>query len=445
MGGGPSESEIFKRVCMSNIESILLYLFVFIFSYILMRFGMKARSRLLIFLSLGVIVLLGVLRYGLGGDYPSYLELYGYYSQGNEHNIHASSYADNVEPVISWLAKLSYELTRTPLLYFGIPWIATVFLVYLGLRRLLKQCTPEQLSLVWFTLLPIITALGFNQIRQTLAAAILFFAYSYLLQPKRTKALRYVVLASIAILTHFSALFIIVIYLLFNKASYGSFNQFKKRMSWLIFVGISITTILIISSISLKGILFSQFPESRYLEEFYRLMLMGSDATGLLFGVIDVRPENLIILLIFLIPIVLFFRHKYVGDGRIITYCALGLIMSYLSLFILNGERLSQYFIFFAPIAMCSMEKGRYNIKLVYACIVFSVIMFFGWQTVTRYNTIFHRDVDLNLVAQRRYRALFSQTVCLLRPGECRDFELYDQIDMSDKVYYGQDELWRLK
>lgn len=430
---------------MTNIQSIILYLVVFFFSYLLIRIGIGSKNRIAVFLGLGIVVMLGFLRYGLGGDYPSYLELYSFFTTGVEMNIHAAMYAEEVEPMTAWMAQLSYVLTGTPLLYFGIPWIATVILTYLGIRRILNDSSPERIALAWVTILPIITALGFNQVRQTLAAAMLFFAYSYLMKPQFAGALKYVGLAFIAVTTHFSAMFMIVVYLLMHKFFRVRGRQSKRRIASFIVLGLSAITVLVLLGFIFRETLLGQFSDVRYIQEFYRLMLPGSDAEGLLFGIFDVRPENLIVLSVFLVPILLFFRNRYTGDWQIIAFCALGLIMSYLSLFILNGERLSQYFIFFAPIAVVCMMRGRYSIAVLYAAFIFIIIMFFGWQTVTRYNTIFHQDVDLNIVTQRRHRALFSQTLCWTGMNECKSDELYDADDSPEQIYYDKHELWRLR
>lgn len=430
---------------MDNMQSILLYLAVFIVSYALIRYGVGAKSRLAVFIGLGIIIALGFFRYGLGIDYASYLELYGYHGAGIELNPEVSYHAGMIEPLFVWLARLSYVLTNTPLLYLGIPWIATVLLVYFGLRKLTRNQTPARIAMAWFTLLPIMTALGFNQVRQTLAAALLFYAFHFLLTSRRTRVIKYLLFASLAAISHFSSIFIALTLLVIGLFLGKKEKKFKKRVIKTTLVSIAIMTVLIIASISLKDTLLSQFADAKYIREFYRLLLLESGVSGLLFGFVSFRPENIIVLIIFLMPMLLFFKGKYDGDRRVLLACATGLIISALSLFVNNGERLAQYYIFFAPVVMISIVGTRYNVRAIYSTIVFITIMIFGWQGVTHYDTIFSRDVDLNLMAQRRIRPLYSQVACLINPGECNDDKLYDLDTSRSWLQYAKDDLWRLK
>lgn len=433
-----------KETDVNNIQSIALYFTVFLFSYVLIRFGLSSKSRLLISLGLGIVIALGALRYGVGIDYASYLELYGYHGQGIELNSQASYHAAMIEPMFIWLAQISYGLTGTPLLYFGLPWAATTILVYLGVKSFLPKSTPDQIALAWFTLLPIITALGFNQVRQTLAAAILFFAYKFLVKPKTLNIIKYLLLSAVALTAHFSAVFIAVLLLLATKFNTKDYN-FKRRIRSLIWGSISSVYALILLSLTFKDVLLESFAEVKYIREYYRLLVVDSDISGLLFGVISIRPENLIVLFIFLVPIVLFLKGKYTGNNKILLVCALGLILSSLSLFMTNGERLSQYLIFFAPIAVWGMAETKYKVKIFYSSAIFAIIMIFGWQSVTHYSSIFSRDVDLNVIAQRRIRPLHSQVMCIVKYGECNDMNLYDADTSRDWINYGRDDLWRLK
>lgn len=430
---------------MGNLQSILLYLVVFIFSYALMRFGIQSKMRILVFASLMLVVVLGFIRYGLGIDYASYLELYGFHGEGVELNTEVSYHAALIEPMFVWLAQLSFTLTGTPLLYLGVPWAATVVLVYLGLRKFLADKTPEQIALAWLTILPIMTALGFNQIRQTLAAALLFFAFQYLLSPRFINIVKYLFFATLASLSHFSAIFIAILLLLVSTVRGNSDDVFSKRTFSVTMISAISISVLVVLSASVKDLLLTQFSDVKYIREFYRLLFMDSDASGLIFGIVSIRPENIIVLLIFLIPTILFFQGKYVGDRRVIVACVVGLIIATLSLFVLNGERLAQYFIFFAPVAMAGIVGTKYNMKAIYAAVIFGIVMLFGWQGVTHYNTIFNRDVDLNIMAQRRIRSLNSQIGCYANPGRCEDVNLYE-LDVSRSwLQYGSDDLWRLR
>jgi len=430
---------------MDNVQSILLYLAVFFFSYILVRYGIRTKSRLAIFVSLSLIIMLGFFRYGLGIDYASYLELYGYHGAGIELNPEVSYHAGMIEPLFVWLAQLSHALTNTPLLYLGIPWAATVLLVYFGLRRLTQNQTPEQIGMAWLTLLPIMTALGFNQVRQTLAAALLFYAFHFLLKQKSAGVIKFSLFAILAVLSHFSAIFIALTLLVTGLFLGKKEKRFNRRILKITVVSIIMMAFLIVLSVSLKDALLSQFVDVKYIREFYRLLFLESGVSGLIFGFISVRPESIIVLIIFLVPMFLFFRGKYTGDRRVALACAIGLMLGSLSLFVNNGERLAQYYMFFAPVVMVSIVGTRYNMRAVYFTIVFALIMTFGWQGVTHYDTIFNRDVDLNLMAQRRIRPLHSQVTCLTNPGECSDDRLYDPDTSRSWLQYAKDDLWRLE
>jgi hypothetical protein len=296
--------------------------------------------------------------------------------------------------------------------------------------------------LTWFALLSIVTPIGFNQIRQMLAAAILFFAIGYALQENLSGIIKYAIAAVIAILCHISALIMIPIYFIGWLIRKKPKINIKKTVLWIALFGVATIFLIIIIFLFYKDALLANFGHISYIRNFFRLLFVinGKD-------LIDLRPDNLIVFTIFLFPII-FIRYKKVRtniEKLLLMLCHIGLISSLPSLFFMNGERLAQYFVLFAPVAFyLVVVKMPLRKSMIYPLALFAMTMFFGWQTVTYYHTIWDRNVDLNMINQRRIRSLYSQTLCILHIRQYNSLEYYDAAGRDQVYHFKEGELWRL-
>ena len=437
---------------MNNIQSILFYFLFFCLSAIFIYLGNKNKSlslniiffgknlKLNIFVIVGVFIpiLIGFLRYGLGTDYVAYLEIYKYHSEGIIINNNAN-YANSIEPLFKLLSKFSYSLTGTPLLFFGIPWASTVILTYLGFCNLLNGISAKKISFAWFSLLAIIVPFGFNQIRQALAVAILFFSVKYILVDNNRSNLKYLFSILIAFMCHTSSVVITVPLFFVSKAIFrNKINNIKRFNIITVISSFLFTIIIIYASILLKDYILVNYSHYKYVREFYRLLFVGS---------INIRPDNLIVFLIYFTSFIILIKNKnklIVSEKILSAFCCIGLSLAFLSLFVMNGERFSMYLILFAPIIFFNLITNNRIMPILYSIVIFSIVMFFGWHSVTHYNSIFNDNVNLNAMHQRNYRALYSQVLCLTSIEECYDIQYYDLDVNEDEYEYEKGELWSL-
>lgn len=388
-------------------------------------------------------VVVGALRYGMGIDYASYLEIYQYYADGGVVDWRID-YLQTIEPMFQWLAALSYNLTSTPLLFFALPWLATVLLVYFGIKRWTPNLSRKYFALAWFFILPILAATGFNQTRQTLAVAILFFASHYIIKLSFRNILLYTILTTIATLSHRSAILIALSFLITRM---GIRDNGEKTSNPYLLVRVLAISILL-GSLIVAGIILSGTTVP-YISEFSRLLFINGSISGNILGVADIRPENIILLCIFL-PAVFLARDRnstidYVSSRMLYVFCFLGLILVIGSLFVMNGERLAQYLVIFPIVVYYVASSSHVNKRVVaYPIGTFFIIMFLGWQGVLPYYSIFDKNVDLNAVNSLSVRPLYNQTLCSMNAIRCNDKVYFDEV-IRKRYEFKEGDLWKLE
>lgn len=443
---------------MSNLQSIFFYFLCFCLSTFLVYKGNKKdavkfnayifsrKISINPFVIAGILapITLGFLRYGIGTDYAAYLEIYQYNAFGKVINNNAN-YASSIEPIFRWLAVFSYKITKTPLLFFGIPWSVTVLLSYFGIQNLSAKLNEKSLSLIWFTLISIIVPFGFNQIRQALAASIFLFSIKYLLENNKKINLKYAMATVLAFLCHYSSIFIMVPIFFVSRFIIKS-NKIKKINFYILVFGLISILLLIFTLLIFKDFISTNFYNIKYVREFYRLLFITNNL-----GFIDIRPDNLIVFTVFAFPLIatINFKKKLTDSQKLLlSFCYIGLSLTFLSFFLMNGERFAQYFMLFAPIAYFNItsEKQRFKAMTLYPLATFFLIMFLGWQSVTHYNTFLNSNIDINTIHQRRVRALYSQIQCVLNIKECDNLWYYDG-DINNRVVYTyvKGDLWGLE
>lgn len=196
---------------MSSIASLLFYLITFSLAALLMHYGMKRNNKPFIGLSLSIPILISSLRYDVGTDYITYVNIFdqlaplsltGYF---NLQNI-------DLEIGFYFLIKLSDLLTGNYFPMLIISSFLIIFFFYLGLRKY----NLKQTSIVYFLFLTTIFPFTFNGIRQGIAISICFYAFSFIITRLPKKYILWILIAS---LFHKSALFMLPFYFLNRIAS----------------------------------------------------------------------------------------------------------------------------------------------------------------------------------------------------------------------------------
>ena len=190
---------------MSDEVSLIFYLASFSVAALLMWWGIISKSKIVVGVSLLVPILVSALRFNVGTDYVSYVQMFHSLSV-----IPIGNYFTEVFPKIEigfyLLIQLSSWLTNGPFLVFLISAALSVGFFYAGL----KKYGVKHQALVYLLYLLIIFPTTFNGIRQGIAAAICFYAITFIISRKPGKYLLWIFIAS---LFHVSALFLIPLYL----------------------------------------------------------------------------------------------------------------------------------------------------------------------------------------------------------------------------------------
>jgi transmembrane protein EpsG len=199
---------------VNSVESTIFYLVMFSLSALLFWYAEKRKNKIITTVSLLIPILIGSLRYGVGTDYFTYVSLF--------ENIKNQSFTDYItdgptEIGFYVLGKLSHLITGNETFLFASFSVLTVLFFYLGLKNYKLAHKP----LIFFLFLLTIYPGSFNIMRQSAAAAICFYAFSFILN---RKPIKFTFWALIATTLHTSALITIPLYLLALVSSSGKDN-----------------------------------------------------------------------------------------------------------------------------------------------------------------------------------------------------------------------------
>lgn len=422
---------------MSIFLSLVFYLVVFIISTLFIYVGKSSKKKYLTLIGILVVILLGTLRYGIGADYSNYLISYQFYATGETFDLGYDNHSLNIEPLFQLMAQLSYTLTKSPLLFFGIPWSMTVILIFFGIKRLLPNIKNKDFSLVWLLSISLITPFAFDQMRQTLAIAIFFFSIPYIINRNNVKYAFIVVLASTV---HLSSIFIMVMsYILgrwlLKKRRLGRVKKSLIRLYF--FMSILVLALYIITSLSPNLMASANLP---YIGEMLRLL---HDNNAIKLGVDELVP-----LILSIVPLLIMTTSvkKYTDLSAITNlFLTVGAAISPLSLFISLGGRLSQYFILLIPISIYILVNLRHNQNpsrkhatllvnpyTIISVVFLSVIAFTGWTRTIPYVSMFSSS---EIITKKVEPAPFYSLLC--------DLEIKKDCNVEDNKIQKDNRLWR--
>lgn len=174
---------------------------------VLMLLGINKFSKNINFAHYGIIILLIIFsgfRYGVGNDYTSYYEKIGDILNG---------YEVNIEPSIVVLSKLASYFSLNEQFVFLICSIITI----IGFGTFIKRYT-KNLALSWIIFISFGTFFlgSLNLVKQYVAIAIFAYSIKYIVN---RQAMKYVFTILFASSFHFSALFLLPIYLIYRQFS----------------------------------------------------------------------------------------------------------------------------------------------------------------------------------------------------------------------------------
>lgn len=189
---------------MSNFASLIFYLISFSVAVSLIGYGIKRGYRAAIGIGLAIPIIISSLRFDVGTDYLSYLQIFNSISDISI-NEFIRDYSASYELGVYLIAKFSSLFPYAQNIYFGIFATGTILFTYLGLKR-------YKLPHVWvilFLYLLILFPMSFNLVRQMLAVSIFFYATSFI---QYSKFLKFTILIVLAALFHKSVIVLLPVY-----------------------------------------------------------------------------------------------------------------------------------------------------------------------------------------------------------------------------------------
>lgn len=351
---------------MSKFFSLLFYILSFLVAIYFMnlfdKFHKKNHKIISSFFLIVVFLILTILsgtRYNVGVDYSNYINMFKYKTYG---------YLDFGSRL---LYKVSTYITNEPQFIIILFAALTNFAVLMAIYRVKDKCKP---SLVLASYLFIFFPFSFNIIRQSLAMAICFLAFTYLKESSK-KAYLIVVFAG---LIHYSAFLILLFFVVYTKSNEK--NIYKN--------------ILILSIIFIFG-------------AFFYLIFIGNSGTSIKYGSYwqkisfsALEYNTLISYVPFWILILLFKKTVSNNEENIYKILTTMYLVGCLFEFIFSSSAISRiglYFSFFIiylfPLLLEKIEdnKSRNVIKgayLIFLCAYFIVVYYYhGRAIIFPYNS----------------------------------------------------------
>lgn len=225
---------------MSVITSILLYVFIFVMSALIVGYGYRTKSGVIQVIGLLLPVVLGGLRYNVGLDYSTYLNAYA--DIINPQAVDRYIGTSNLEHSFYIISYLSHYLFSSPIAVYFFYSAITVGAFY----RALTLMKPKKVAVALFFFYSIFFLNSFNIMRQGAAVSLGCLAVIHYLKGNRLKAIIYFLLA---VALHTSAL-LLVFYILVERLIERN-DIVKKKKN---FIGIFIITIIISMTIAIAGL-----------------------------------------------------------------------------------------------------------------------------------------------------------------------------------------------
>jgi len=202
---------------MSDLESLLFYIFNFILSafflYIVEKKYKKineknSRIKIIIFSLLGIMIpiLIAGLRYNVGTDFETYMKMFNAWKEYDITQIFTNM---RTEVLFGMIIKISGIFNNYRILFF-ISSLITVLMVYLSI---LYNKEKISIALAFLLYLLLYFPSSLNVVRQAIAVAIVLYSYRYVIQKN---ILKFAIAIIIASMFHTTAILLLPFYFIFN-------------------------------------------------------------------------------------------------------------------------------------------------------------------------------------------------------------------------------------
>ena len=194
---------------MGIIDSILFFILAFSSVAVLLYFSQKITRKplriLLTILSLLIPVVISGIRYNVGIDYPEYEKIFNNIIAGRPAWDHI------LEPTFYLFSWISDFISGNSVILYTIYAGVFVGFSYLFINKVLPKA---HVPLATFVMLMTIFPMSMNIVRQSAAVAVCVFAVWFIINKK---PLMYIVAILLAATLHFSAVILLLNYLVFRK------------------------------------------------------------------------------------------------------------------------------------------------------------------------------------------------------------------------------------
>lgn len=209
------------------IFNILPYLFIIFLSFFFSFDNRKKNERLIIFCLVFVLFFISIIRFNVGADYQTYIEMFEYIN----YNLTLKDLLSHTEPLFFLLNKIiSYFTSNSYYLFFF-----TSLIIYTLLFKSIQRLSINGSLSVFLFIVTTYYFISLNQIRQSIALMIFLYSLSDLISGNNKK---FILLNLIGFLFHYSAI-VTFLALLLKKIN------FKK----IVYFSILIISILLSSKI----------------------------------------------------------------------------------------------------------------------------------------------------------------------------------------------------
>lgn len=181
------------------ITGVLPYLSIIFFSWIFSSFKLIKYEKEVFFWITVLLFLVSIFRYNIGADYATYVEMFEY--------INLSLTFDDIfihtEPLYFILNKLVYLFSSNSILLF----ISVSIIIYSTLYKAIKSVSTDYVFSLFLYIVTTYYFISLNQIRQSISLVLFLYSLSALINDKKIK---YLVINTVAILFHYSAIFTLI-------------------------------------------------------------------------------------------------------------------------------------------------------------------------------------------------------------------------------------------
>ncbi len=201
---------------LSNIESLVFYITLFLLSVLFLYIGNKKNNRFFKIIAILIPILIGGFRYYVGTDYTNYIDYYNVYSP-----LTITQYLSQMgvfEILFYIISRLSFVLANNYYLMFFVSNAIIVIFTFLAIDKL----KIKNKYLVWAIFLFLYFPMMLNAVRQGISVAITFYMLALFFDKDFKKAL---IMAILSPLFHTSGLITIIIFFIMYLLQ----KKLKKR------------------------------------------------------------------------------------------------------------------------------------------------------------------------------------------------------------------------